>query len=115
MSDSGNIIGSRILSLIGERGITQHALAVQAGITDTSMSRYISGDRIPDAPVVLRIAKALHSTSDFLLGYSAEEEDPEYVYYRTLQTIRKNAENWSGKQKADLVNALFGIDNGYEE
>lgn len=111
MSDSGNIIGSRILSLIGERGITQHALAVRAGITDTSMSRYISGDRIPDALVILKIAKGLHTTSDYLLGYNAEKEDDEFVYRSTLQVIRENTEKWTGKQKAGLVNALFGIDD----
>ena len=85
MNNPDNIIGNQIAYMLKERNMSQHTLAARAGITDTSMSRYISGDRIPDGPVVLRIAKALHSTSDFLLGYSAEEEDPEYVYYSILE------------------------------
>ena len=77
-----------------------------AQITEVSLSRYISGDRIPKGPVIANIAAALHTTSDYLLGQEFEE-DPETVYYQTQRAIARNAKHWTKKQKADLVNALF--------
>ena len=62
-------------------------------------------DRRSDEAIA-NIALALHTTTDYLLGQEADE-DSELVYYRTQRAIARNAKNWSSKQKADLVNALF--------
>lgn len=106
MSDA-KAIGARISDLLVQQNLSQHELATKVGCTDVSMSRYISGDRTPKGPIVANIAKALHTTSDYLLGYDSEESDPETEYYRTQRAIARNAKQWSKKQKADLVNALF--------
>ena len=99
-------IGERITELLRKNGLNQRELADMAQITEVSLSRYISGDRIPKGPVIANIAAALHTTSDYLLGQEFEE-DPETVYYQTQRAIARNAKHWTKKQKADLVNALF--------
>lgn len=71
----------------------------------------IKGDRTPKGPIISNIARVLHTTSDYLLGHEVEAEDTELVYYRTQRAIARNAEKWSKKQKADLVNALFGVED----
>ena len=107
-----NVLGSRILDLLQKQGITQRELAEMVGVTEVSMSRYIKGDRIPKAPIIANIALALHTTSDYLLGHETEiEEDSELEYYRTQRAIARNAKNWTKKQKADLVNALFDVED----
>lgn len=63
-----NIIGERIAGLLREQGKTQRELAEQVGTTEVSMTRYIKGDRVPKGPVLANIAKALHTTTDYLLG-----------------------------------------------
>ena len=99
-------LGGRISELLDKNGMTQRELADMVGVTETSMSRYIKGDRMPKGPIIANIALALHTTADYLLGQEGEE-DSELVYYQTQRAIARNARNWSNKQKADLVNALF--------
>lgn len=107
-----NILGGRISELLQQNGLTQRELAELVGVTEVSMSRYIKGDRTPKAPVIANIAKALHTTSDYLLGQEEEAmEDSELEYYRTQRAIARNAKIWTQKQKADLVNALFDTES----
>ena len=100
------ILGDRISELLGKNGLTQRELADIVGVTEVSMSRYIKGDRTPKGPIIANIAKALHTTTDYLLGQEAGD-DAEIEYYRTQRSIARNAKNWTQKQKADLVTALF--------
>lgn len=105
-----NILGERISELTKKHSLTQRELAEIVGVTEVSMSRYINGERIPKGPIIANIATALHTTSDYLLGQSIEE-DTELEYYRTQRSIARNAKNWTKKQKADLVTALFESEN----
>ena len=45
-------IGARILTLLKQNGMTQRELANEIGVTETSISRYISGQRVPKANIV---------------------------------------------------------------
>ena len=105
-----NILGERISDLLQKHSLSQRELAEKVGVTDVSMSRYISGDRVPKGPIVVNIANALHTTVEDLMG-SETESDSELEYYRTQRAIARNAKNWTPKQKADLVNALFESEN----
>ena len=102
-----NIIGERIAGLLMEQGKTQRELAEQVGTTETSISRYIKGKRVPKGPILANIAKALHTTTDYLLGNEKDSNDPELEYNYTHRAIARNANRWSKKQKLYLVNALF--------
>ena len=104
---ANNIIGERIAGLLREQGKTQRALAEQVGTTEVSISRYIKGNRVPNGPVLVNIAKALHTTTDYLLGNEQDSNDPDLEYNYTQRVIARNANRWSKKQKLDLVNALF--------
>lgn len=67
-----NNLGGRIANLLKKSGLTQRELADKVGVTESSMSRYVNGSRIPKGTIVANIANALHTTSDYLLG---TEED----------------------------------------
>ena len=99
-------LGGRISELLERQRLSQRELATIVGVTEVSMSRYISGDRMPKGPTVANIAKALHTTTDYLLG-KEEGEDAEVAYYQTQRAIARHSKDWTQKQKADLVNALF--------
>lgn len=105
-----NTLGERIAELLQKIGLTQRELAEQVGVTEVSMSRYISGDRTPKGPVIANIATALHTTSDYLLGTEATG-DFESEYYKIHRLIARNAPNMSTAQKRELVNALFESDD----
>lgn len=102
-------IGEQIAKRLNEVGMSQRELADLTGITEVSMSRYIRGERIPNGIIVAKIATALHTTSDELLGSGKTEEDPELAYYRVQRVIARNVRSWTAKQRADLCYALFDV------
>ena len=65
-------IGARILPLMKKKGMTQRELANQIGVTETSISRYISGQRVPKSNIVVYMADALNTTTDYILGRTEE-------------------------------------------
>lgn len=52
-------ISRNLKILLAEHGMLQKELAVKAGLTETSISRYASGKRMPNVRSLMRIAKAL--------------------------------------------------------
>ena len=74
--------------IIDEKGVSQKWLAEQIGVTEVSMSRYISGERIPKAPIAIRMADILGVEVKELYGWDdkhvvGEPEQPETHEERT--------------------------------
>ena len=67
-----NITGKRIKDLCRQKGITVRELAEKSNTTQIPMSRFITGARMPNAPILKNIAKALETTTDYLLGGDQE-------------------------------------------
>ena len=85
--------------------MTQRELAERIGVTTATLSRYVSGDRLPNANTVANIATALHTTSDYLLG---RETDEEFDFPKIERIIARNASKMTVQEKKELINALFG-------
>ena len=54
--------------LIDKRGLTQRAVAERINTTETTISRYVSGDRTPNIETAVELASALGVTLDVLVG-----------------------------------------------
>ena len=61
-------LGERISMCLEERGMSQKDLAKAANLREVTVSRYISNTRIPNANILLQIARALNVSTDELLG-----------------------------------------------
>lgn len=61
-------LGTRLKAKIKENGHTQHSLALLLGVTDSEISRYVSGERMPSLAVLVSLADNLNTTTDYLLG-----------------------------------------------
>ena len=59
--------GQRIKTMIDNRGLTQAETARRAFISQTCLSRYISGVRVPDAITLSFLASALECSLDYLM------------------------------------------------
>ena len=74
----GGRMADRITKLLHERNMTQKELALAANITESTVSHYIKGDRVPRGVNLVKVAKALETTADYLLeqdsGYSRESD-----------------------------------------
>ena len=72
-------IRDRIKDLMKSQKITQAVLAVRIGASESSLSRFISGqtDKLGDENII-RIARVFNVSTDFLLG---EVDIPDRVNY----------------------------------
>ncbi len=64
-------IGRRINKVLAEKGIMQKQLANRIGVTDNTISYYLSGKRCPDIEKLIEIARCLGVSTDYLLGISS--------------------------------------------
>lgn len=60
--------GERIKTLLKEEKMTQKQLAELSGVTESALSHYIKGDRIPSGVVSANIAYTLRTTVNYILG-----------------------------------------------
>lgn len=74
-----NTIGERIVFLREENDISQKALASMIKISPTSLSRYENNLYEPKAEILNRLATALNTSSDFLIGLTDYYQKPNYT------------------------------------
>ena len=67
-------LGNRIAVLRKTMGVSQQALALQAKVHFTNVSKYERDESIPSADVLNRIAKALDVTNDYLLNGTLDDK-----------------------------------------
>lgn len=101
----GAVLGSRISAMLEKSNMTQKELAEHLHITDATMSRYINGSRDPKPETIAKLATALKTTSDSLLGLENEQE--EFNHPRIKRLLARNAKKITEKQKKELIDALF--------
>jgi transcriptional regulator with XRE-family HTH domain len=64
----------RLIVLMEEFNMTQIQLAGKIGTSNVTISRYLSGERVPRLEVITRIANVFHVSVDYLLGQSDTKE-----------------------------------------
>ena len=73
-----------------ERGISQIQLAEQLFVDRSTISRWESGNRIPDNMIIARLAKLLDVDINFLLNAAAEsDETPKVIMVDDTKIILK--------------------------
>lgn len=82
-------IGNRIRESRKTKKMTQEALADATGLSQMSVRRYESDDRMPPADIAARIATALGVDVNYLLWGQHAEEKSELVIDMTEEEIRE--------------------------
>lgn len=98
-------ITNRMSQLLAKRNMTQKELALSAKITESAISHYIKGDRIPRGVNLIKIAKALGTTTDYLLGNNEDDQENDFEIVKTL--IARNAQEMTKEQKMELLSILI--------
>ncbi len=70
-------ISDRMKSLAKLRGLSQKELAQRSGVTESAVSYYMNGTRAPQSAILSRIAVALSTTVDYLLGQTDNPNPPD--------------------------------------
>ena len=60
--------GERLKLLRTGQKLTQQQLGARLGVAKSVVSYYESGDRFPSYDVLVRLARVVHTTTDYLLG-----------------------------------------------
>lgn len=98
----------RLAMLLQQKNMTQKELAAKAGVTEAAMSHYLKGDRTPRASVIARIAEALGTTVDYLMGGKEIDSVGEIGYAKRL--IARNVHQMSKDEKMDIIKLLMSGD-----
>nr|WP_281374231.1 helix-turn-helix transcriptional regulator [Halobacillus locisalis] len=80
------VIHERIRSLRKERHLTQTMLAEKVGVSAQVVSNWERNYTSPDLEDFSKIAHALHTTADYLLGLSDQKEDEMREIKQLLET-----------------------------
>lgn len=86
MKQAVNIIGKRIKEKREVLGISQKDLADTVGITPSSINQYEAGSKNPSTDILKKIALALSTETDYLLGMK-KDEDQVAVAFRDLERL----------------------------
>ena len=63
-----NIFRKRLIKLMEEMGLSQRELGVKADLSHVSINRYIREERMPTGEAIVKLARALNTTPNYLLG-----------------------------------------------
>ena len=96
-------IGERIVGLMEKEYLTQKELATMAGVTESTLSRYINNERNPKAEILANIATALNTTSEFLLSGKESETD----FNTTYGIVARGVKTMSEEEKKKLMRLLL--------
>jgi len=96
-------VTNNIKSLIKLKKMTQKELAIKSGLTESAISHYVKGDRVPRGSNLVKIAKALGTTTDDLLG--AEKNKDNLSEIKLL--ISRNASKMTDEEKMELIKMLM--------
>ena len=111
-------LGDRIANLRKELDINQKELATKVGITEASLSRYENNLREPKSEIIVRLAKALETSTDYLLGVNdntkISKEDKLIIENLSVsEKTKKLLEKIYSIEKEDREAIEKMIDNAY--
>ena len=77
-------MNNNIEKYLNENHMNQRELSRKSGISETSISRYIKGIRIPNAIDAITIANCLNCTVEDLYNEKESKEEIKYIIYRVI-------------------------------
>ena len=96
----------KVLELMNQRGWNQKKLAEESGITVSSVSRYLRGDRTPRMDIIINFSKALGVTAEYLLQEDTETNLTPFVEIATA--IARNGSELTSDEKNKLIALILG-------
>ena len=101
-------VRSRIIDLMKERKVTQKKLALAIGLSESSLSRFLSGktEKLREESVI-RIARAFNVSTDFILGTTEIPDKKNYDILELGLSVEAAKNLYTGKVNSNVVNRLL--------
>lgn len=95
----------KVKELMKVKGINQKQLSVRSGIAESSISRYLSGDRVPRMDVIVNVAKALNVSTEYFLE---DDQKCDSAYTAISTAIARKGNELTQEEKNKLIFLLLG-------
>ena len=92
----------KIKELMNSRNVSQRELANAINITESAMSRYISGERKPRVDILTKLARYFDVSIEELIG--VENEISDFMELRGL--VARSASSLTNDEIKELLNIL---------
>ena len=102
-------VGKRIKSKRVDAGWSQTELAKRAGITPSALSQIESGDRFPSTVVVHKLAKALSTSVDYLIGNRTEEDLSDLLHDEKVEILFRTFKELSKKDRGFILRQIDAL------
>ena len=99
-------LGEKLAQLLKENNMSQRELAAKIDSMEMTVSRYVRNERQPKADIISKIAAALNTTTDDLLGREVSKDDNS-EYLKIHRLIARNASKMNAEKKQELIKALL--------
>ena len=113
----GDIFSERFGELLRLRNYSQKELAQKTNLTESAVSRYLSGERTPRGAILLNIANALGTSMDYLLGKTDEVKpagaDDEVE--NAFRIVARNAKNLTAEERERFIRILYEGERVYDK
>jgi len=100
------VINLKLIALLKEKNITQKELAELTGMTESAISHYVKGDRVPRGVNLLKIAQVLGVSADYLFENDGTGQNNDFKIVKAL--IARNANNLTTEEKMEIIALLTG-------
>lgn len=100
-----SIFSERLQESLQDSQLSQKQLAERASVTEAAVSNYLRGVRVPRGATLQRLAKALNTTTDFLLGNEGTGKKDAKI--ELLQRNLQKLDEEQLKKAEDVLKVIF--------
>ena len=97
----------KVKELMRNAGMTQKDLSKQSGVSEASLSRYLSGSLKPRMDIVINIAKVFGLDPQKLIDRNNNSKEQD-LYKETVNVVARNRNQLSEKEKNEIIKILLG-------
>lgn len=103
----------KVKELMKNAGMNQKELSKKSGVSEASLCRYLSGSLKPRIDIISNIARVFGLSAAELIESDENLKNDFNIYDETISVVTRNRKKLTNEQKAEIVKALFGGDNGW--
>ena len=103
----GSRWSDKVKELMTIKNINQKELSRLSGITEASVSRYLTGERTPRMDIIINFAKALGVSVEYLLDEDEKIQKKHSAYDNIAVAIARDGNNLTAEEMNKLIELIL--------
>jgi len=113
MAEKNPEFGKRLEQYLFQAGFSKKKLAEEAGVSPSAVGTYINEGRIPEAPILLKIARLLNKSMEELLTGKTANQETSQIDIKEASQLENNLIKLFHSLPMDSKMGLLGVFNTY--